>query len=241
MTTRAALYHRVSAADRGATVDEGLGRLRGHAAAQGWQVVAEISDHRERHDTVRPGWRELVALVDAGGAGAVVAVSLHRLFPRLDDLVEVWGRWAAAGVAVVSLEDAFDATRPEDRLPALRMLALLAEYRRARHAEATRVGTIARALAASGQVLEGRPVVAVNDLELRQLYEGGDSWREMVRKIRRRGGRMSMGLLAQNLKRLREEGKLDEAARAAAVARRPPRKGGRPRRAEGAATKRARR
>ncbi len=226
---RVVLYSRRSIADGGESVDTGLARLRRHADARGWNVVEEVTDADDRHDTRRDGWKRCLSLVDGDEVDVVAIESLYRLFPRLDDVVVVASRWAADGVGLVSLDDALDTSRPEDALPWKRVLATLQEYVTARHREATRVGIIAQRLANQGQPLRGRPVVAVDDVLLAMLWHSGTSTREIVRRVKASGGRMSMGTLYKALDRLRAAGKLDDEKRAEAKRRNPPSKGGRPR------------
>lgn len=236
------LYARRSAADRGQSVDRGLERLRRHAAGRRppLEVVEEITDTADRHDTPRPGWRRVLELLDAGGAQAVVCESLYRLFPAWTDLVAASRRWADGGIGVISLDDALDTTQPEDALPWRRVLRALDDYARARHSEATQVGLIAHAAAGAGHPLGGRRVVAVDDLEVKRLWEAGESTREIVRRIKAGGGQMSTGTLYKAIARLRAEGRLDDARRAAGKGARPPRRGGRPRKERPVRTRRAR-
>lgn len=228
---RAILYHRTSAADHGESVDVGLERLRRHALHEGWEVLHEVTDTSPRHDLVRPGWRQLCALAasPAGTPDLIACLALYRLFPSARDAVLQWGRWARSGVAIVALEDAVDTSRPEESLALRPVLAALERFEKDRHSESVTVGILRSELAGRGQALGGRRVVAVNHLEVAGLYHQGLSLRGIVREVRKRGGRMSYGLLRKHLQMLRDDGRLDEDRRSRAQEANPPSKGGRPR------------
>ncbi len=230
---RAALYHRTSVADQalGAPTSDGLDRLRRHATTQGWTVVTELYDRLVTHNQVRPKWRELREIVSAGTIELIAVTSLCRLFPSPVLLVQQGWEWVESGVAIVSLEDCLNTTTEPDARVWRRSLQMLERYRVERHGEATRVGAIRAQAAAGGSPIGGRPMAAVDRLELADLYRKGLSYRDMHAEIRRRSGGESYGYttMVKHLHLMRDDGVLDSAGRLASQATTPLKRGGRPR------------
>lgn len=219
---RALLYHRVSAADHGQSVDAGLERLRRHAEGRGWAIAGELTDAAPRHDTVRPGYRDLCESMVAGTGPLVLVVqSLHRLFPSARSAMLDLSAWLAARRHLVSIDDLVDTTRPEDERAWVAVLEVLGRFERQRHSEATTIGLLAAQLRRHGRTLgKGRPTVAVDLLELQTLWAEGRSYRQIHRELNRAGGGPSYGTVAKRLKLLDADGRLDHEARAAAIAKR---------------------
>ncbi len=185
-----------------------------------WRERSRITG--PRHDTNRPGWLELRQLVAAGGVAVVAVESLFRLFPSARSAILDWHRWTQQGVGLVSLDDAIDTCRSEDSMAFRIALAALERFESLRHAEATQVGVLDAQLDASGrQPGNKRLVVAVNHVELLELYHLGLSYRQMVDEIRRRGGRLSYGTLTKHLRLLKDQARLDKTQRQQAKRRRP--------------------
>jgi DNA invertase Pin-like site-specific DNA recombinase len=211
---RVLTYHRVSAADHGEPVAVGLERLRRHVEGRGWTVAAECSDAAARHDTVRPGYRELRRQLGAGTIDAVVVIALHRIFPGPKVALLDLSSWLAAGRHLVALDDLVDTTRPEDGAAWRLVLEVLGHFERTRHSEATLIGMLRSQLARHGQTLgAGRPLVAVDLLEIQRLHADGLSRRQMLRALGRGGAPApSYGTLQNRLRLLESAGKLDHEA-----------------------------
>jgi len=227
MSRRAVLYHRVSAADDGESVDVGLGRLEQRAAAEGWKVVERIGDVLDRPDLARRGWTRLRELVRGGEVDVVLVVALFRGPPGPTDLLYAWAEWLAAGVDLVSIDERIDTTQPPQRLAAELVVGWLRGYLRDRRAEQTEIGLIEAARKRRGGPPLRRfgPPLRVVDLGLlAKLYHQGLSWRAMAPKLGTPERPLSMGKLADSLAEARREGLVDEGRRAAALAER--RRGG---------------
>ncbi|MEM9556708.1 MAG: hypothetical protein AAGC60_20780 [Acidobacteriota bacterium] len=77
------------------------------------------------------------------------------------------------------------------------------------------------------------PLAGIDTVWLRRLYEReGLSQRQIARALSTRERRVAQSVVCRALQHLRARGLLDEQARAHALTRNPPRRGGRPRREE---------
>ena len=154
---KAAGYIRVSTAEQaeeGLSLGEQERRIRAHADAQGWQLVAVYAD-RGVKGSVPLGERPAGAQALAAGGEAIdrlVVLKLDRLGRSAPDLLSVIGRLTACGCHVVSISEAIDTATATGRL--LRtVLAGVAEFERDRISE--RVRDVGRARAAAGRAHGG--------------------------------------------------------------------------------------
>ncbi len=123
MTTHAAIYVRISSDPEGlrAGVDRQAHECRELCERRGWEVVRtyEDNDASAYSGRRRPGYEQLLADVQSGAVGVVVAWASDRLYREMRDLegfIEVVDR-AGAAVATVAGGD-LDLTTSEGRLSA---------------------------------------------------------------------------------------------------------------------------
>lgn len=130
---RAALYVRVSTADRGQTVENQLTPLHEAGARLGWQIVAihrdeGISGAKGRQK--RPGLDALLKGVTRREYDVVAAWSVCRLGRSLADLVGLLGELQASGVDLFLYQQALDTSTPSGRAM-FQFLSVFSEYERA--------------------------------------------------------------------------------------------------------------
>ena len=132
-TKRAALYVRVSTADRGQTVENQLLPLQDAAARLGWTIVAVhrdegISGAKGRQQ--RPGLDAMLKGVTRGEYDLVAAWSVCRLGRSLPDLIGLLGELQARGVDLYLHQQALDTGTPSGRA-LFGMLGVFGEFERA--------------------------------------------------------------------------------------------------------------
>ena len=130
---RAAIYVRVSTADRGQTVENQLQPLQEAAARLGWTIAAihrdeGISGAKGRQQ--RPGLDALLKGVTRGEYDLVAAWSVCRLGRSLPDLVGMLGDLQARGVDLYLHQQALDTSTPSGRA-LFGMLGVFGEFERA--------------------------------------------------------------------------------------------------------------
>jgi len=117
---RAAIYLRQSkdSAGTGLAVDRQRVDCEKLAAERGWTVVATMCDNdlSATNGKRRPGYEELLALVDAGSVDIVVAWHLDRLMRRLSDLETLIVRCEKASVRVATVSGDLDLSTDAGRL-----------------------------------------------------------------------------------------------------------------------------
>jgi DNA invertase Pin-like site-specific DNA recombinase len=175
---KAALYARVSTADKGQDPELQLRELRVRAETSGWEIAAEyvdrgISGTRER----RPALDRLMANANRGVFQVVAVWKLDRFGRSLRHLVNALAELEARGIAFVSLRDNLDLSTPAGRLM-FQIIGAMAEFERALIAERVRAGlAIARA---NGRRLGRQPRVDVDPARITALRAHGWSWRQIA-------------------------------------------------------------
>jgi hypothetical protein len=221
MTVRAALYACTTAADLGQTVhDLKLPELRRYAAVQDWEVVGEYTDAIPTGIGRRQGFERLTTGIGSGKVDVVVANALHELCWDITRMARLLLPWSTAGVRVVCLDGSLVVTSPADWVLQMRVAQVLNSWLLGRARERQRIGILRAELGAAGAPMAGRPRSVVNPLEVAAGYHLGLSQREICARIRRAGGNLSKGKVAQVLDSLRAEGQLDDSKRAAMIAER---------------------
>ncbi len=152
MTTRAAVYTRVSSEEQasgGTSLTTQEERARAYCAARGWTVRDTYVDAGvSGAKASRPGLDRLLADVRAGQIDVVVIAKLDRLGRSLRHLAPMLGEMDDRGVALVSVAETFDSGSASGRL--LRgILSSFAEHERDVIRERTR-GGVAKRVAAGG-------------------------------------------------------------------------------------------
>lgn len=219
---RVALYAR--AVDRDQPSEPILAALSAYAAGRGWEIAQEHTDQGPFPEGRRPGLRSLVAAVKAKAIQAILIRSLNHLARSLRHLTDLGHLLAAQEVALVSIEDHLDTTEPGGALRWRDWLEISTRLDRQLRAEAAKLAR----LRSPGERW-GRPAAAVNPLELLTWWEGRAGRRPLsLRELARKIG-VSEATTRKHLGALRAAGKLNEGARARALAARGGhRKGGRP-------------
>jgi DNA invertase Pin-like site-specific DNA recombinase len=132
-TKRAALYVRVSTADRGQTTENQLRPLQDAAVRLGWSIVAVHKDEGvsgAKGRQQRPGLDALLKGVTRGDYDVVAAWSVCRLGRSLSDLVGLLGDLQARGVDLYLHQQALDTGTPSGRA-LFGMLGVFSEFERA--------------------------------------------------------------------------------------------------------------
>jgi len=129
-TKRAVIYVRISLdkSGEGAANERQEERCRGLAVARGWDVVAVIDDTISASKvkaSERPGWRKVLAMIEAGEVDVVVAYHLDRITRTMIDLEELILLAVDRGVGVATANGDIDLTTDTGRMVA-RILAAVA-------------------------------------------------------------------------------------------------------------------
>ena len=151
------------------------------AVSNGWELVGIVRDEGvSGKDLDRPGIREALARVGAGGVDALAVAKLDRLARSvvgLADLME-WGQ--RNHLALVALDLGLDTSTDTGRLVA-NIMASVGEWERARMADRTRAAAAVRR--ERGQVM-GRPGVRDQLPEvaarIRTTRDGGATWQAIA-------------------------------------------------------------
>jgi DNA invertase Pin-like site-specific DNA recombinase len=220
---KVALYARTSAAGLDpAAAGEILANLTAYAVRKGWEITLASTDHDTGSERTRKGLRRLREAVRANAVQAVLVGTLSHLATSLRHLTNLGRLLADRGIVLIALEDGLDTT---DLAQAIRWhdwLETSVRLDRQLRAEAAR-------LARLRSEPWGHPVVAVNPMELLAHWEGRRGRRPLsLREIARKLG-ISEATVRRHLHELRATGKVDDQARARALAARGGlRRGGRP-------------
>lgn len=162
-TTRAVLYARVSTDEQaleGVSLAAQEARMRAYAAMAGLEVAdlvvdAGVSAGKPLAD--REGGRRVLAAVESGEAGAVVALKLDRLFRSASDCLATVDAWTAAGVSIRFVDlggQPVDTATPTGRF-FLTVLAACAELERGQIRD--RIKTALAHKASKGERVGGIP------------------------------------------------------------------------------------
>jgi len=127
---RAVIYVRISLdkSGEGAANERQEERCRGLALARGWDVVSVIDDTISASKvkaSERPGWRKVLAMIEAGEVDVVVAYHLDRITRTMIDLEELILLAVDRGVGVATASGDIDLTTDTGRMVA-RILAAVA-------------------------------------------------------------------------------------------------------------------
>jgi putative DNA-invertase from lambdoid prophage Rac len=176
--SRVGLYARVSTHDQ-QTLPLQLSAMREHAERRGWAVAMTVEDVGSGVRD-RPKREGLMRAARRRELDLILVWRLDRWGRSLVDLVATLQELAALQVGFVSLGEALDLTTPSGRALA-GMLAVFAEFERDILRDRVKAG-IAQARK------EGRPhgrptTIAKHSSEVRRLFQGGISKREIARQI----------------------------------------------------------
>jgi DNA invertase Pin-like site-specific DNA recombinase len=206
---RIALYARTSAADQGqVTTDEILAELARWAGSRGWTVVLRCIDKGPWLQGRRAGLAALNAAIRKGVFDVVIVRSLSQVARSLRHLTDFGQLLARHQVALVAIAESIDTTDPGGALRWQDWLRISATVDRALRSEHTRVAHL------RSNTTWGRPMVAVNPHELLTLWEGRAGRRPLAQRLIARKLGVSEATVRARLRELREEGRVDDGARA---------------------------
>src|SRR5215469_10436660 len=129
MTTRVALYARVSTANGQQDPEMQLRELREFAERRSWQIADVYTDTVTGSKDSRPALNRLMQDAKQRRIDAVLVWKLDRFGRSLRHLVNALAELEALGVAFVSLRDNLDLSTPSGRLM-FQIIAAMGEFER---------------------------------------------------------------------------------------------------------------
>ena len=177
---RAALYGRVSK-DRGQDTENQLIQLREFCLRQGWTIVFEFVDHETGSTADRPQFKAMFIAASQRKFDVLLFWSLDRLSREgVLETLQHLNRLTAYGVGWRSFTEQYLDSLGPFRDAVLAILACIARQERIRIAERTKAGLV-RARERGARL--GRPRVAVDADQVRELRAQGLSWAAVAAKI----------------------------------------------------------
>src|SRR5436309_14601369 len=140
MSTRVAVYARVSTSNGHQDPEMQLLELREYAERRSWTIAAEYVDHGiSGSKESRPALNRLMADAQRRKFDAVLVWKIDRWGRSLKHLVTSLADLDAVGVAFISLQDNLDLTTPSGRLM-FQIIGAMAEFERSLITERVRAG-----------------------------------------------------------------------------------------------------
>ncbi len=180
MTTRAAIYARVSTIGNGQSPEMQLRELREYCERRGWQIGGEyvdagISGSKDR----RPQLDRMMAEAHKRRFDVVAVWKFDRFARSVSHLLRALDTFRVLGIEFVSLSESLDTATPAGRM-VFTVLGAVAELERSLIAERVRAGL--RNARAKGTRL-GRPPVPVDDTRIARLRSQGHSVRAIASQL----------------------------------------------------------
>ena len=180
MTTRVAIYARVSTTNHGQDVTLQTRELQLFAEARGWKVAGEYIDAGiSGAKDSRPELNRLMADAHKRRFDVVCVWKFDRFARSVSHLLRALETFSALGIAFVSLSEQMDTTTPTGKM-VFTVLGAVAELERSLIAERVRAGL--RNARAKGRTL-GRPRVVVDAARIGRLRLQGRSIREIAGEL----------------------------------------------------------
>ena len=180
MTTRVAIYARVSTTNHGQDVSLQTRELRQFAEARGWQVAGEYVDSGvSGAKDSRPELNRLIADAHKRRFDVVAVWRFDRFARSVSHLLRALETFKALGIDFVSFSEQMDTSTPAGKM-VFTVLGAVAELERSLIAERVRAGL--RNARAKGKRL-GRPRVAVDAARIATLRKLGRSWRAIADEL----------------------------------------------------------
>jgi putative DNA-invertase from lambdoid prophage Rac len=176
---RVGLYARISTHDQ-QTLPLQVKAMRQYARRRSWKVVKAVEDVGSGASE-RPQREELIKAARRRQIDAILVWRLDRWGRSLLDLIGSLQELSTLGVGFVSLCEALDLTTPSGRALA-GMLAVFAEFEREILRERVKAG-ISQARA-RGQPHGRPPIVKARSAEIKRLFDGGFSKREIAKRLK---------------------------------------------------------
>ena len=180
MTSRVAIYARVSTSNHGQDVTVQTRDLEQFVEARGWRLVDSyldlgISGSKDK----RPELDRLMADAHRRKFDVVIVWKFDRFARSVSHLLRALETFNALGISFVSLSEQMDTTTPAGKM-VFTVLGAVAELERSLIAERVRAGL--RNARAKGKTL-GRPRVVVDAAQIARLRASGASWPEIARQL----------------------------------------------------------
>ena len=180
MTTRVAIYARISTTNHGQDVSLQTRELRQFAEARGWTLAGEYVDAGiSGAKDSRPELNRLMADAHKRRFDVVCVWKFDRFARSVSHLLRALETFNALGIAFVSLSEQMDTTTPTGKM-VFTVLGAVAELERSLIAERVRAGL--RNARAKGKTL-GRPRMAVDSARIGRLRTLGRSVREIASEL----------------------------------------------------------
>jgi len=180
MTTRAAIYARVSTINNGQSPEMQIRELREYCERRGWQVAGEyvdagISGAKDR----RPELDKLMADAHRRKFDVAAVWKFDRFARSVSHLLRALDTFRVLGIEFVSLSESLDTATPAGRM-VFTVLGAVAELERSLIAERVRAGL--RNARAKGKKL-GRPRAVVDAARIGRLRSEGHSVRAIASQL----------------------------------------------------------
>jgi DNA invertase Pin-like site-specific DNA recombinase len=180
MTTRVAIYARVSTTNHGQDVGLQTRELRQFAEARGWTVAGEYIDAGvSGAKDSRPELNRLMADAHKRRLDVVCVWRFDRFARSVSHLLRALETFKALGIDFVSFSEQMDTSTPAGKM-VFTVLGAVAELERSLTVERVRAGL--RNARAKGKTL-GRPRVAVDAAKIASLRAAGASWKMITRQL----------------------------------------------------------
>jgi DNA invertase Pin-like site-specific DNA recombinase len=180
MSTRVAIYARVSTTSHGQDVGLQTRELRQFAEARGWQVTGEYIDAGvSGAKDSRPELNRLMADAHKRRFDVVCVWRFDRFARSVSHLLRALETFKALGIDFVSFSEQMDTSTPAGRM-VFTVLGAVAELERSLIVERVRAGL--RNARAKGKRL-GRPRVPVDAARIARLHAQGHSIREIADEL----------------------------------------------------------
>jgi DNA invertase Pin-like site-specific DNA recombinase len=208
MSTRVAIYARVSTTNHGQDVGLQTRELRQFAEARGWTVTGEYIDagvSGAKHS--RPELNRLMADAHKRKFDAVCVWRFDRFARSVSHLLHALETFKALGIDFVSYSEQMDTSTPAGKM-VFTVLGAVAELERSLIVERVKAGL--RNAKAKGKRL-GRPHIVVDARKVATLREQGRSWPQIAEQLGvgvgtayRAHQRLSKNLKAESLSRIHD-------------------------------------
>jgi DNA invertase Pin-like site-specific DNA recombinase len=180
MTTRVAIYARVSTLNHGQDVNMQTRELRQFAEARGWQITGEYVDAGvSGAKDSRPELNRLMADGHKRRFDVVCVWRFDRFARSVSHLLRALETFKALGIDFVSYSEQMDTSTPAGKM-VFTVLGAVAELERSLIAERVRAGL--RNARAKGKRL-GRPRVSVDAARIATLRASGLSWPKIAAEL----------------------------------------------------------
>jgi DNA invertase Pin-like site-specific DNA recombinase len=180
MTTRVAIYARVSTVNHGQDVSMQTRELRQFAEARGWSVAGEYIDAGvSGAKDSRPELNQLMGDAHKRRFDVVCVWRFDRFARSVSHLLRALETFKALGIDFVSYSEQMDTSTPAGKM-VFTVLGAVAELERSLIVERVRAGL--RNARAKGKTL-GRPRVSMDAAKVGRLREQGRSIREIADQL----------------------------------------------------------